>query len=124
NMDLEQMIFSLVEKVEKTTEIKTSLSYDVMHLSIPPDLKINIYRIMQELMTNILKHSASEKVDVVIKSEENSIHISVKDNGKGFSINETSEGVGLLNITNRVDTFNGKIEIISEPGQGCSTTIK
>lgn len=124
NMDLEQMVLSLVEKIKKTTEIKASLSYDVQHQSIQPDLKINIYRIMQELTNNIIKHSASEEVDFIIKSNENFINICVKDNGKGFSLTDSKEGVGLLNITNRVDTFNGEIEIISEPGKGCSTIIK
>ena len=124
NMDLEQMILSLVEKVNKTTEIKTSLSYNVKHESIQPDLKINIYRIIQELTNNIIKHSEAENVDISLLSDENSIHISVQDNGKGFSLNETREGVGLLNVTNRVDTFNGKIDITTEPGKGCFTLIK
>ena len=123
DMDLEQMVLSLVEKVKKTTEIETSLSYDVTQQSIQPDLKINIYRIIQELTSNIIKHSESNKVEVILKSDEDCIHISVKDNGKGFSLNDKREGVGLINITNRVDTFNGEIDIISKPGKGCTTTI-
>lgn len=124
DMDLEQMVLSLVDKVKKTTEIKTFLSYNVTHLSIPPDLKINIYRIIQELTNNIIKHSACKKTEIILKSDEESIHISVKDNGKGFSLNDIKEGIGLSNITNRVDTFNGDIDIVSEPGKGCSTLIK
>ncbi len=124
NMDLEQMVLSLVEKVKKTTEIRTSLTYDVTHHTIQPDLKINIYRIIQELINNIIKHSECKSADIILKSEEDSIHISVRDNGKGFSLNDKKEGIGLSNITNRVDTFNGEIDIESEPGKGCTTSIK
>ena len=124
DMDLEQMVLSLVDKVKKTTEIKTSLSYNVTHHTIQPDLKINIYRIIQELINNIIKHSECKQADIIIRSDEESIHIFVKDNGKGFSLNDTKEGIGLSNITNRVDTFNGEIDIDSEPGKGCTTTIK
>lgn len=124
DMDLEQMVLSLVDKVKKTTEIKTSLSYDVTHHSIQPDLKINIYRIIQELTNNIIKHSTCKKAEIILRSDEESIYITVQDNGIGFSLNDKREGIGLSNIYNRVDTFNGEIDIESEPGKGCITTIK
>lgn len=124
NMDLQQMVQSIVEKIKQTTQIETSLSYDVAHLNIQPDLKINIYRIIQELTNNITKHSNCKKAEITIQSDQETILITVKDDGKGFSLNDKKEGIGLSNITNRVDTFNGEVEIISEPGKGCTAKIK
>ena len=124
DVDLEQMVLSLVEKIKKTTEIKTTLSYEVTQPTIPPDLKINIYRILQELTSNIIKHSECKKAKITLHSDEENIHITVQDYGKGFSLNDKREGIGLSNISNRVDTFNGEIDIESEPGKGCTTTIK
>ena len=123
NMDLEQMVLSLVEKIKQTTEIKTTVSYNVAHQTIQPDLKINIYRIIQELTNNIIKHSDCKKAEINLQSDKESIYITVQDDGKGFSLKDKKEGIGLSNITNRVDTFNGEIDIESEPGKGCTTKI-
>ena len=123
DLDLEQMVQSLVEKIKQTTQIKTSLSYDVAYDNIQPDLKINIYRIIQELTNNIIKHSDCKKAEITLRSENENILITVKDNGKGFSLNDKKEGIGLSNIYNRVDTFNGKLKIKSEPEKGCTTKI-
>ena len=112
-----------MENLEQTTQIKTSLSYEVNRNDIPGDLRINIYRILQELINNIIKHSKCTEATVAIKSCENFICIQVEDNGKGFQLIERKEGIGLTNITNRVDSFNGEIETESSPGNGCRTTI-
>ena len=123
DMDLEQMVLSLVDKIKQTTDIKTFLSYEVTQLSIQPDLKINIYRIIQELTNNIIKHSNCKKAEIAVQSDKDNIYITVKDNGKGFLIHDRKEGIGLSNICNRVDTFNGVLDIESAPGKGCTTNI-
>lgn len=124
DVDLENLVKSLLENLQQTTEIKAALSYEVTNNNIPGDQRINIYRILQELINNIIKHSNCTEAIVDIKTCENFICIKVEDNGKGFVLTDKREGIGLSNITNRVDSFNGEIEIESEPGKGCMTTIK
>ena len=122
-VNLENLVKSLVENLQQATGLKVSLSYEVSQNNIPGDQRLNIYRILQELFNNILKHSNCTEATVAIKTCENFILIKVEDNGKGFSLNEKREGIGLSNITNRVDSFNGEVAFKSEPGKGCSTII-
>ncbi len=123
DVDLENLVKSLLENLQQTTEIKASLSYEVTLDNIPGDQRINIYRILQELINNIIKHSNCTEAKVSIKNSEKFIFLKVEDNGKGFLSNDRREGIGLSNITNRVDSFNGEIEIESEPEKGCTTII-
>jgi signal transduction histidine kinase len=123
DVHLENLIISLVDNLQQTTDINASLLYEVTHENIPGDQKINIYRNLQELVNNIIKHSNCTQALISIKSCGKDICLKVTDNGKGFLINERREGIGLSNIINRVDSFNGETEIESEPGKGCETRI-
>jgi len=86
-------------------------------------LKMVIYRIVQEQLNNILKHSQATKVEVELKKEANCLQVSITDNGKGFDPSEKRNGIGLKNIKNRAEIYNGIVEIISSPGEGCKTNI-
>lgn len=123
DVHLENLVISLFENLQQTTDINASLIYEVTHENIPGDQKINIYRILQELVNNIIKHSNCTQAMISIKSCGKDICLNVKDNGKGFLVSERREGIGLSNIINRVDSFNGETEIESEPGKGCETRI-
>ena len=86
-------------------------------------VKMVIYRIVQEQLNNILKHSLASKVEVELKKEASSLQVSITDNGKGFDPLEKRNGIGLKNIKNRAEIYNGIVEIISSPGEGCKTNI-
>jgi two-component system NarL family sensor kinase len=88
--------------------------------------EIIIYRIVQELINNILKHAAASEVLVQLIREENRLSVLVEDNGKGFdtSILENSRGAGWTNIKSRVDYLKGRLDIYSEPNKGTSVTIE
>jgi len=83
------------------------------------DLKLNIYRIIQEKINNIIKHSLAGKVEISVQAEKNDLHIEIKDNGKGFDLNQKRKGIGLSNMKNRIESFNGQMLIESSPGKGC-----
>lgn len=123
NVDLKQLVISLMHTLEKCSTMKTKLEYDVKDELSDDDLKLNIYRILQENLNNIIKHAQATKTKVSIKAFENVIHIIVKDNGKGFEINQKREGIGISNMMNRVHSFNGDVTIKSAPGKGCETRI-
>lgn len=83
---------------------------------------INVFRIIQESVTNVLKHARATKVDVMINKTKGRLRIVIKDNGRGFAINERSGGLGLATMQERVKILGGTVEIISAAKQG--TTVR
>jgi signal transduction histidine kinase len=85
-----------------------------------------IYRIVQELVNNAVKHAACTEVLVDISQDEKSMTITVEDNGKGFTPSEqnSKDGMGLSNIRSKAVALEGKIELTSEPGTGTTVTIE
>jgi PAS domain S-box-containing protein len=87
-------------------------------------METNIFRIIQELINNCMKHAGAELIQVEIRYDKG-IDIKIKDNGKGFNTKKqetTPSGAGLSSIRNRVNLYNGTMNITSSPGNG--TTIK
>ena len=88
--------------------------------------EIIIYRIVQELLNNIMKHSRASEVFVQLIREENRLNIGVEDNGKGFDIAllKNNRGAGLTSIQSRVDYLKGKLDINSEVDKGTLVNIE
>jgi PAS domain S-box-containing protein len=86
-------------------------------------LKLTIYRITQEQMNNILKHAEASQITITLKEHAKKLILTIFDNGKGFDTQVRRRGIGLNNIINRADVFNGKVDIQSAPGQGCMVRV-
>jgi len=84
---------------------------------------INIYRIVQELLSNVIKHSAASKVELHFTKTNNHFSLSIEDNGKGFEPKSSKHGIGLHNIGDRVEMMNGYLNIDSRIGLGTSIQI-
>ena len=84
-------------------------------------LEIQIFRIIQELLTNIIKHAQATEAIVQFSEHENKLNIIVEDNGKGFNIEANRHGVGLTNIEKRVEKIDA--ELVIDSGSGNGTTI-
>ena len=92
---------------------------------LPEKLEFNCYRIVQELVANIIKHSNAKQASVGITLKEKKLNLKIKDNGKGFDskkLNPMSMGIGLQSVKNRVELLKGKIKITSGK-QGTSIKI-
>jgi PAS domain S-box-containing protein len=124
NIDLQNLLQSLLENLRHSTSIKTVFNYLPQNRVIEDELKLNIYRIVQEQANNIVKHAAAKNILVSVEKCDNLVHIIISDDGKGFNIKEKRKGVGISNIINRVQSFNGEITIDSSPGNGCTLKIK
>lgn len=81
-------------------------------------VEVHLYRITQELISNILKYANATKVSVHLLSRNEMITLVVEDNGKGFSLNERSEGIGISNMRSRVEALSGTIRIQTSKGNG------
>ena len=97
-----------------------------MEKRMDPSTELVIYRIVQELINNAVKHSEATTILVqLMRQEEDRLNITVEDNGKGFDPNEIDpRSAGLRNITSRVKYLNGKMDIQSEPGEGTAVYIE
>ena len=89
-------------------------------------LEISIFRIIQELINNCMKHAEASQISIEL-IQNNGIDIIVKDNGKGFDVRaleKVPKGAGISSIKNRLTLYNGTLLMKSEPGQGATITIK
>jgi two-component system NarL family sensor kinase len=88
--------------------------------------EIIVYRIVQELLNNILKHAAASEVFVQLIRENDRLNIVVEDNGRGFdtAMLENNKGAGWVNIRSRVEYLKGQLDVHSEPGKGTLVNIE
>jgi signal transduction histidine kinase len=89
-------------------------------LPVLPDMyNITLYRVMQEALTNIVKHAQASQVWVDLSLEDNLVTLTIQDNGQGFIAGESSSpGIGLAGLQERLTVAGGKLNISSKPRQG------
>jgi signal transduction histidine kinase len=81
--------------------------------------KLNVFRIIQEQLNNILKHAKATKVMISLSQNKKSIVLSISDNGVGFDTSQKQKGIGIANIKGRAAFYNGTADFVSQPGRGC-----
>lgn len=123
NIDLEELVQRLVNDFQQSSNIKTAFSYSVINQSLADDLKLNIYRVLQEQTNNILKYSEAKNVNISVQERDNAIHIRVEDDGKGFNVSGRRKGIGIANMINRIESYKGQVAINSSEGNGCKIFI-
>lgn len=123
-LTLRELIQPLVDTLNSKRAIRTRFDYRVTVPSIDVDLKLNIYRIIQEQVSNILKHAQASRVDILLDSDEKFINVKVSDDGKGFDLAGDRKGVGISNMINRIESFNGDFSLDSSPGRGCRLSVR
>ncbi|WP_158546173.1 tetratricopeptide repeat-containing sensor histidine kinase [Adhaeribacter pallidiroseus] len=90
-----------------------------------PNFELSVYRIVQELLNNIIKHAQASEAMVQLTLQDHMLSITIEDNGVGFDPAKLSQkGTGMSSIKSRVHALQGKIDIDSEPGQGVSTYLE
>lgn len=108
----------------------TGLNIDFRHKDIPglpKEKAINIYRIIQEIVHNTIKHSGATQLTIELKAEQGKLILMTRDNGKGFNYRSAvteSTGLGLRSVVSRNDVMKGDIFIESQPGKGTGYTIE
>ncbi len=94
-------------------------------LKLTENVELSLFRIIQELLNNAIKHSKADKIDISFDIDESNLFIIVEDNGIGFNETEVTKGLGLSSIRNRILVINGSIKFDSIIGFGtkCSITL-
>lgn len=121
---LNEKIDWLINSLNLDETISISVHIDEFKISPDNNTQLNLYRILQEQLSNIKKYAKASRIDINIQSINTMIHLQVKDNGIGFDVTAKRGGIGLENIRRRVQMLKGKVEIISSPGNGCEVNIQ
>jgi two-component system sensor histidine kinase UhpB len=124
DLGLVQSIQELIRSIQMVKKMKIRLAISgIEEHSLLPEQKINVYRIIQEQLNNILKHAQASSVVIELNKEEEQIRLLVMDDGKGFDPQDRRDGVGISNIISRAELYNGRVEIDSAPGKGCRLEV-
>lgn len=124
NVDLRELTGRLIENLFSRSEAKARFVYLAEQELTDDDLKINIYRIIQEQLNNILKHAEARNVYVSIETKSGELFVVIEDDGKGFDPGQKRKGIGISNMMNRIESFNGEISISAAPGKGSRIDIR
>lgn len=120
--NLEQAIAILLEDFHRANNISPICQIN-LESSLPPDIIISIYRIIQESLTNISKHADATAVTLELTTNKNRFNLIIQDNGKGFDITENTTGFGLQSMRDRTLAVGGEFKINSSPGAGCQIMV-
>jgi signal transduction histidine kinase len=127
-LGLTKAIHALVRRAETSSPIGFSHFIDNIDGVLPKAHEINLYRILQESLNNILKHSDATEVAVSLQHSEHVISIAVQDNGKGFDVEEKrrlrEHGLGLAGLYERARIIGGILNIHSRQGGGTHLSLE
>lgn len=121
---------NLISRFQGATGIVVHSSIQINQLHLDESVEVNLYRIVQEALTNIVKHSKCSSVLFEMSVEEGLLGLMVRDNGTGFSLKDVSRrdieqrGMGLFIMEERAKAIGGRLLIQSEPGQGTALEVK
>ncbi|MEM9920111.1 MAG: sensor histidine kinase [Bacteroidota bacterium] len=118
---LEELRNSITQSGKMKVEL---IHYKLDHeYRLENQLEIIVYRMIQELISNILKHAQADQLSIQLSRMNNQLQLAIEDNGRGFNVNEATSGMGLQNIMARLQQINGQMEIDSGKGGGTSIYI-
>jgi PAS domain S-box-containing protein len=119
----------LTEKIQLEHNISTQFKSDNQPKIVSEDVQVLIFKVIQELLFNVIKHARADNVNVSVCKKARELQIIVEDNGVGFDLNESktqfsrADGFGLFSIRERLDQYGGRIEISPNPDEGTRITV-
>lgn len=108
---------------EKKSEISLHLDQAVRDYPMSPEMRLNLYRILQEQLRNIQKYANATMIEVDVLIHRDRLKMRVSDNGVGFDVKSVKRGIGFANMKRRAELFTGEFEITSLPGNGCEIIV-
>ncbi|MEZ4858736.1 MAG: sensor histidine kinase [Flavobacteriaceae bacterium] len=122
---LQAAVEELCEEIAETQKFQLEEAVDYPENLLSSANELHLFRILQELFNNSIKHSEATKITVTLHTEENHVSLRYSDNGKGFELSKArnAKGLGMSGIENRAILMNATCEIESRPGNGIQVTI-
>lgn len=118
---LEPALQRLVDTHRRDAAVDVDLEIRLGNGRLPTDVETTMYRIVQEALTNIARHASASRISVLLTRKEHAVVVVVEDDGGGFDINETTAGLGLIGMRERLTLLGGRLRVETNPGGG--TTV-
>jgi len=122
--NIDEAVSTYCRQLSRGSDLKVDCQHFGDFGALSEAVKLNTYRIIQELLKNVLRHAAATAVLVQLSVRERLLTITIEDNGVGFDRATIREGVGLQSLESRVKSMNGSYSLSSEPGKGTSVYIE
>jgi PAS domain S-box-containing protein len=125
SVGLEQSIFDITRNMKQFNDITVTVNIDKDVIDkLTQEQQLVVFRIIQEQSNNIIKYSRAVAATFSLSEKNNQCSLVISDNGIGFDKEkQKANGIGFINIFNRIDAYNGKVEIITYPDNGCTLNI-
>lgn len=125
NVSINEIFESLINSIKAARGFDIALEVNGFeNKKIQTDIQLNLFRILQEQLNNIIKYAKAKKVVVQLTAVENKARLFIADDGVGFDPSTVKSGIGLENIRRRAKLFNGSVSILSAPGKGCQVLVE
>jgi two-component system, NarL family, sensor kinase len=124
NFGLLSALEELVGAIENTSRIRIQLHTHNFTERLPFEMEIQIYRVVQELLSNVIKHAEANEIIIEINRFAGTLTIILSDDGKGYSQETIQKGLGLKNVRSRVEKLKGKITVDSDSKTGTTNIIE
>jgi signal transduction histidine kinase len=122
DLGLEDSVRSLAAGMSTTTRITTRFPTPIPRLN--EDVEVAVYRIVQEAITNVLRHANAREVTVSLAASEGVLQVEIRDDGCGFEVKARQrESLGLVSMEERALAIGGKLHVVSAPGRGTSVVL-
>jgi signal transduction histidine kinase len=117
---LEEALMHLIKKIKNSSDLQVTEEWNTADINtLPEKLALNIFRIVQEQLNNIVKYAQAKTISIKLAKVDYLVFLNVKDDGIGFDTSIKTNGVGLANMQTRTQLFNGKLVLNASPLMGC-----
>ena len=124
DIGLVESIQDICDSLKRTHKFKIHFFHrHFIEEGVPENMRLMLFRITQEQVNNIIRHSDAIIIQIKLESDAEYINLSIADNGKGFDPANIKKGLGFTNIMNRASLFNGLVEIEAAKGKGCRLSV-
>jgi len=123
-LGLEGAVKQLAFEHEDRTGVTVVVEMDSPTPRLPQLVEITVYRVAQEALTNVAKHSQATEVSLSLLSTDSKLTLSIGDNGRGFDSSVESNGLGLFGMQERADMLDGKLTITTKPNAGTVISLE
>jgi len=123
---LQEAINELLQNMNPDNKFAIDFTFD-QRIALTPvsrDIQLNLYRILQEQLKNIVKYAKATNILVELLLHDDMIQMKIMDNGEGFDNNKVKKGIGFVNMRRRAESFSGKFSFETSPGNGCAVFIE
>jgi two-component system sensor histidine kinase UhpB len=124
DLGLKAALAGHVDEIGRQTEIETGLEADGNFHGLPSDVQLVAYRVAQEALSNAVRHSGAESIVVRLASDDGTLELTVADDGRGFSFDQATGGLGMGGMRERALLVGGELNVESRPEIGTRIRLR